>query len=475
MYNIHFYKDLGFSNLRQKFFETTALPSYNLIKTIQVDGVFNGEKTSVSVLADTDEEFKELFNLTHNVIIECEKQRNFFYFVAGVRQVAKNTITFELLLDDFHTYFNSAYPAVVRGKLVTCNLSNITNKTRPAILNPSQASLPSIISLIDALEYVSVGVYVSSSQFWVLIFPESAPVVSVRQIQDATLQTWETVTFVRSYYVPKKWVASAYDTVRYQFKLTGDTVYDAYGFSGINRYTTAFTVTGAQLQKGKVCEIGTPFTRMSVVPQIAETSINGNINVINGVNSVSIILTIGNKSLDLTQDFEETYAVNESARQWQDMSTYRALEKYATVVGFANSQAGAKKITERTSGLLSFGRSLVEWQKAEKEQDYNYATAQGNGNGRVTPFFDASAGFGVYLTQPTNKGYTDFIQTNFCECFTDFALNGSTSLKSIAPSGVAFVKYSVYHIAGGAPESAKERLKALFENGLFIDYNETAN
>lgn len=494
MYKIKIYKDLGFDDKNQRFFVySDNFEPTLLLKTLSCNGVFNGARTTVDVKVD-ESEFQNIFVYAHNIVIENEKQRVLFFYVQNVEQITRDTIRFYLTKDYFHSYFNNEFAGRVEGWVTKCNHKGVLSRRGSGII-PLFSRTPTAKTLLsgNTNKQWAIGLFTTNNGYFVAIpdsdtYPKQEGAAlwwainlpRVQQYRDTLTLTKKTCKCVARWFVPQDFVErmSNFKSTNPDYQLTfSDTQvtnpdwYNAFSVDIITQRD--YIITNANVLRGNetsYVEIGTPFTRTEFKPS-PRTQTKFSILILSQAGQLSILLKLSNKLIDLTTDFQIPIVTNDSQREYEEFAIYRALDKFATTVGFAN---GLQQNPVNVGNYLSYAKTIQGFQERDLSQQLTFSTITGSGNGRTVHFIDESYSFGLFFTEPDNYYTADLCYEKLRDADGKLTLEGNVNeaINTFSPDGELYVEMHNVKVRG-IPKEAENAIKAMFENGIFIQYEKT--
>ena len=493
MYKIKIYKDLGFDDKNQRFFVySDNFEPTLLLKTLSCNGVFNGARTTVDVKVD-ESEFQNIFVYAHNIVIENEKQRVLFFYVQNVEQITRDTIRFYLTKDYFHSYFNNEFAGSVTGWVTKCNHKSVLSRRGSGIIPLfSRTSNAKTLLSGNTDKQCAVGLFTTNKGYFMAIADDHTSnyttpfqwisfFARVKQYQETAILEPKACKCVARWLVPYDFVEkmSNFNKINSPFfqisentqQVTDPKWYNAFSVDRITQRD--YIITNADVLRGNetsYVEIGTPFTRTEFKPS-PRTQTKFSILVLAQVNQFSIYLKISNKMIDLAADFQIPMVSNDAAREYDEFALYRTVDRWATVISNANSlQKNAKSI----NNWQSFGKSLLDFQERDLANQLTFTTVTGSGNGYVVHYIDESYSFGLFFTEPDNYYTADLCYEKLRDADGELTLEGNVNeaINTFSPDGELYVEMHNVKVRG-IPKEAENAIKALFENGIFIQYEKT--
>lgn len=493
MYKIKIYKDLGFDDKNQRFFVySNNFEPALLLKTLSCNGVFNGARTTVDVKVD-ESEFQNIFVYAHNIVIENEKQRILFFYVQNVEQITRDTIRFYLTKDYFHSYFNNEFAGRVEGWVTKCNHKGVLSRRGSGIIPLfSRTSKAKTLLSGNTNKQCVVGLFTTNKGYFMAIaddhtsnyttpFQWVSLFARVKQYQETAILEPKACKCVARWLVPYDFVEkmsnfNKINSPKFQIsentqQVTNPKWYNAFSVDRIMQRD--YIINNAGVLRGNetsYVEIGTPFTRTEFKPS-PNTQTKFSILILSQAGQLSILLKLSNKLIDLTTDFQIPMVTNDSQREYEEFGVYRALDKFTAAVGFAN---GMRQNPANVGNYLSYAKTLQGFQERDLSQQLTFSTITGNGNGYVVHYLDESYSFGLFFTEPDNYFTANLCYEKLRDADGKLTLEGNVNeaINTFSPDGELYVEMhnvKVYRM----PKEAENAIKALFENGIFIQYEKT--
>lgn len=489
-----------------------------------VSNVFNGQRNSVDI---TTEE-PRIYEITTNAQkIAIEDFRVRWYDVTGFDLIAKSTIRFYITPDDFHTYFCTAEPIIQPPKIntITGNLvqSNAT-KYKDNALYPSSSAIGNKINYIFPLmSYLKRDFYKSDGSIESDL--DGYRVVVVVNYTDSSNENWTRTLIQRSILPTDLSRYAFFDSIHkissatdiYTSLAQGDYEKNEMKCLAIYAIPTVFLPTQREIEdsfsstaffKGRFkianfefttatdCFRDVDFTKIPHYDDNAMTYQIGTFGnrvtipfnhknliakvMFSAAEECSVVLQVGNQLADITNEFEFAVIENDYARYLSENKNGR-MWKY---IG-----AGVSLIKSITSGnigaiageVISIGSTLAaEKDRAAQAYNVNLPTPAAlnlfpltykdfsESQSGITRIDNVINGLAIFVVEP--QDYNER-KVNFetyggnCQLLPVTFTNATGS-----DTAVGFFKCDNVHVDTymHAPDSAKENIKNLFRNGVFL-------
>lgn len=512
MYNIYIYDNFNEDATHKKIFlakekdgklVAPSLEVLNPTYTEVVSNVFNGQRNSVDVALD-ENKIKGVATGAQKIAID-DNLRTRWYDVTGFDLIAKNTVRFYITPDDFHTYFCTAEhftqaPTAAKINTITGNLvqSNAAKYKDNALYPSSSAIGNKVISsqpLFSLLKWTNEdgtteplgfrivavfnytiasnsvsrnftrsvytkGIYTSA----VLAESVSRDISSAAKIKvfydgnlvecDAKCLNIYIVSTVLT--LPQKEVDVYYNDYKLQYTIAGINFTDAVGverdidFSKISNYDD----TALNYQIGTYGNrVTIPFNHKNLIAKIKFSA----------TAECSIILQVGNQFADITSEFEFAVIENDYARYLSENKNGRLWKYIGTGVSLIKSVTSGN--VGAIAGAVVSAGSTIATEKDRAAQAYNVNLPT---PASLNLFDKAVAGLAFFVVEP--QDYNER-KVNFetyggnCQLLPVTFTNATGSDTAVGFFKCDNVRVDTYM---HAPDSAKENIKNLFQNGVFL-------